>query len=172
MKTNIPPRPDPRDSELVMAAVREALSCYPFSEEQLALIRDCYIREYFEVSQRGYRLLRFLERYHPDCFDFDSLEDRDVDNFARIGTILFMRHREAEKRWVADNGIRPQLQAGCRVRLSDGLEEISGTILSDAGKDGYHGFYWVQTDRQGSAPRIVRYEDRSLKPETADTEAE
>ena len=53
MKTNIPPRPELYDPELVLVAVRKALCfcfisngtyCF-FSEEQLALVRDCCIHE-------------------------------------------------------------------------------------------------------------------------------
>ena len=172
MKTNIPPRPDIRDPELVLATVHETLSLHSFSEEQLVLIRDCFIREYFQVSQHGYQLLRCLERHYPNCFDMSTFDDRDIADFAQIGTVLCKLFREVEKRWVADNDIRPQLPVGCRIRIEDGLEEVSATILSTADKDGYYGYYWVQTDRPGSAPRIVRYEDRSLKPEAVNIETE
>ena len=179
MKTNISPRPELYDPELVLAAVRKALCfcfisngayCF-FSEEQLALVRDCYIREYFEVSHRGYQLLRFLERHYPDHFDFAAFEDQHIVAFSQIGKVLHELHREAVRCWVEDNGIRPQLSAGCRVKMKDGLEEVSATILGSADKDGFYGCYWVRNDRSGDVPMLVRYEDRSLKPETPDTGA-
>lgn len=180
MKTNIPPRPELHDPELVRVAVRKALCfcfisngtyCF-FSEEQLALVRDCCIHEGFKVSQRGYQLLRCLERHYPDRFDFAAFEDSHITAFAQIGKVLYELHREAVRCWVEDNGIRPQLPAGRRIRMRDGLEEVSATILGNADKDGFYGCYWVRKDCSGDAPMLVRYEDRSLKPEAANTGAE
>jgi hypothetical protein len=152
------PRPKSNDPSILAAAMKEFLpSVLKWLEDKGETMPESEIQDVQEQLEEaltpfnsdGYERARELERtgWSPDSELVEILDGWDG--------ALYSAHYKAERQWVIDYGIKPQLSAGQRVKAKHGDEIIEGTI-KDVQNATAH--YSIDVGHKNSWP-LVRYED-------------
>lgn len=124
--------------EMVLEAAKEIAEKLDCDAETIA--------EHYQHPMDGYELAREL-----DCYAYLDLKMQDVEELDCMSSIVSDLHREAERKWAAENDIQPPLPIG--TRITQGV--IDGVCDHSAAR------YLVKENGCTDAGRflLIRFED-------------
>ena len=99
-------RPKVTKEMILEAALAVSANIDFFTEEDAEVIA-----RHYRHPMDGYQLARELDR--REGMDFTMIEVQELDN---MSTVVSSLHKQAEKRWVAENDIKPQFPVGIRIK--------------------------------------------------------
>lgn len=127
-----PKRPTSRDDAVLEAAVDDLMPAYAkwcggIDEKEMPHARSA-LKRAIRWEHDGFRIVKDLEDHDGISGDSELVNIMDS-----AGHSVWEAERDAEKQWVAANGITPQFAIGTRVKYRDD-EGVIDSIEADTGR--------------------------------------